>query len=494
MWRYCGDFFTNSSMFANACYSCVMRWTIGKRIFAALTITSLVIIGLNAAATRWSFQRGFVEYLSQQESERLDTVVSELIEIYLRDKSWQHIASDRRQWDELFRDPHDRGRLPPRRSDERGPRSPPRGGPPPIDPLGLQARVTLLDAEGKSVRGPSAAIDGSRRIEISLNDAMIGELLVKPQTKLTEQVDLNFAREQTVSSIYIGAAVLVLGALISALIARQFVRPIAALALGTKSLTAGEFEKRITVARDDELGELARDFNLLAETLQTNQTSRRRWVSDISHELRTPLAILSGELQAIEDGVRRFDEGTRRSLQAEVGRLERLVADLHELTLSDEGGLRLISEKVDICAILKESLTANQARFDDANITCQFTATEENLLIAGDTARLEQLFLNLIENSIRYTDSRGAIDVHVSATDRDVQIRIDDTAPGVSDSERNRLFDRLYRVDASRNRASGGSGLGLSICESIVNAHSGEIVAVPSTLGGVAIQITLPKL
>jgi two-component system sensor histidine kinase BaeS len=471
-----------------------MRWTIGKRIFTALTITSLVIVGLNAASARWSFQRGFVEYLGQQETERLSGVVDGLAEIYRRDASWEGLKNEHRLWDELFRDKIEHSRPPPRYS-PMGDRKPPRrGGLPPNDPLDLRARVALLDANGAIVKGRDFLGEQTRRVEVSLDGELVGELLVLPQTELTEQVDVNFANEQTRSIIYTSILVLIFAALIAALIAKQLVRPISALTAGTRALTAGSFEKRITVARDDELGDLARDFNLLAETLQANQTSRRQWVSDIAHELRTPLAILSGELQAIEDGVRNFDEGTRSSLQAEVDRLGRLVADLHELTLSDEGGLRYDQETVDVAAIMKQTLDASQMRFDDAELSTQLDVGEEQLLVAGDSARLEQLFMNLIENSIRYTDSPGAIEVRINASDETVMIVFEDSLPGVSESEAHRLFDRLYRVDDSRNRTMGGSGLGLSICESIVGAHGGEITAGQSNLGGVAIQIKLPRV
>jgi two-component system sensor histidine kinase BaeS len=471
-----------------------MRWTIGKRIFAALTITSLVIVGLNAASTRWSFQRGFVEYLGQQEAERLSAVVDGLAEIYRRDASWEGLKNEHRLWDELFRDKNEYSRPPPRHSPAGDRHLPRRGGLPPNDPLDLRARVALLDATGAIVKGRDFLGEQARRVEVSLDGELVGELLVLPQTELTEQVDVNFANEQTRSIIYTSILVLIFAAVIAALIAKQLVRPISALTAGTRALTAGTFEKRITVARDDELGDLARDFNLLAETLQANQTSRRQWVSDIAHELRTPLAILSGELQAIEDGVRNFDEGTRSSLQAEVDRLGRLVADLHELTLSDEGGLRYDQEIVDVAAIIKQTLDSSQIRFDDAELSLQLDVGEEQLLVAGDSARLEQLFMNLIENSIRYTDSPGAIEVRISASDETITIVFEDSLPGVSVSEAHRLFDRLYRVDDSRNRTMGGSGLGLSICESIVGAHGGEITADQSNLGGVAIQIKLPRV
>ena len=148
------------------------------------------------------------------------------------------------------------------------------------------------------------------------------------------------------------ALALLLAALMSALLARQFTRPIRSLAGGARAISGGAYDTRIPELRDDELGDLASEFNQLAATLERNRESRRRWVSDIAHELRTPLAVLRGELEAIDDGVRSFDDGTRRSLAAEVGRLTTLVSELHDLSRYDEGEERYDVALLDVRATL----------------------------------------------------------------------------------------------------------------------------------------------
>lgn len=466
-----------------------MRWTIGKRLFAALTLASVVIVGLNAAATRWSFQQGFSDYLYEQDAERMASATEQLAAGYRAAGSWSFVVGDRRVWGGLFQD--DKDRRPPRPgSRERGP---PDDRPPP-GPPGLRDRVTLVDASGEVVFGPPLLEDEARRFDIDVDGTSVGALWLRQPPGVTEQVDLNFVEAQTRSTLYIAGAVLLVAAAIAALISGQLVRPIRRLAAGTHDLAAGEFDERITVTGDDELGDLARDFNQLAETLRRNQQSRRQWVSDISHELRTPLAILSGELQAIEDGVRQFDDGTRQSLQAEVARLQKLVTDLHELTLSDEGGLRYHHETVSVVSILSDVLEASENRAKDAGISVNLQAPGDAVLVDGDSARLDQLFSNLVENSIRYTDSPGRLEVSVEANENEVSIVFADSAPGVADDQHDRLFDRLFRADASRNRQSGGSGLGLSICAAIVKAHAGHVSAEAAKLGGVAVTVTLPRI
>jgi two-component system sensor histidine kinase BaeS len=475
-----------------------MRWTIGKRLFAALTIASLVILGLNAAASRWSFERGFVAYLAAQEEQRLADVAQALSVVYQRDAGWQKITENPRRWEQLFRDSASeshRAEPPPRpggRSSGGNRRPPPRGDHPPPDPLALGLRVALADVNGEVLIGRPPNPQSMDSLAIMSGGIEVGRLLVERQRQLTQQVDVRFANEQVRSIFYIAAAALLIAALIALMIARQIVRPIRALADGAHALTDGDYDKRITVARDDELGDLASDFNRLANTLDKNQQSRRQWVSDIAHELRTPLSILLGELQAIEDGIREFDDGTRKSMQAEVQRLGKLVADLHDLTTSDEGGLSYHRELLNVVDVLADVIATNQPRISDAGMQLQTNLPSASVGVYADASRLEQLFTNVIENSLRYTDQPGDMTIRCAVSGQHVSIEFADSAPGVAPAERQHLFDRLYRVDASRSRATGGSGLGLSICQAIVAAHDGSIAVDASELGGLAVIINLP--
>ena len=486
-----------------------MRFTIGKRIFAALTATSLIIVILSALATRWSFQRGFENYVAEQEVERLEELAADLADVYRDAGTWDVIRQDRRIWDELLRPPNDRfgnapaRGFPPRPPGSRpgpmamgGPPGAPMGAPPPPpppDPLALRPRLTLIDAEGVNVIGRPERSDSARRLPIVVDGEVAGTLLIEEASEITAAIDLQFAADQGRSTLYISLAILVFAGIVALIISRQMVRPITRLTGGARALTGGSYSHRLTVTRDDEIGDLARDFNTLATTLEENRRMRRQWVADISHDLRTPLTILSGELQALEYGVRTFDEDTLKSLQSEVAHLRKLVADLHELTISDEGGLKIRSDPVDVVAILRDTLESSGNRIEDAGITLQLQIPEDAVLIDGDEQRLAQLFTNLIENTIRYTDAPGLLRIEIADTDEKIVIRFADSAPGVSPEHLPRLFDRLYRADSSRNRETGGSGLGLAICESIVTGHGGEISAAASKSGGIEVTITFNK-
>jgi two-component system sensor histidine kinase BaeS len=231
----------------------------------------------------------------------------------------------------------------------------------------------------------------------------------------------------------------------------------------------------------------------MALTLEKHNKDQRQWVADISHELRTPVAVLQGEIEALLDGVRPITPETVRSLHAEALRLNRLVEDLYELSLSDIGALSYRKELLDVADVLNVSLDGFRAEFGRKNITLRTDpSAEQNVVAYADWGRLEQLFANLLENSLRYTDAGGETAVNLALSNSHIIIKFQDSAPGVPERNLDRLFERLYRVEGSRSRTSGGAGLGLAICKNIVEAHEGSISAHQSPLGGLLIRISLP--
>lgn len=465
-----------------------MRLTIAIRIFLALTLVSLIVLTLNAAITRWNFDRGFLAYVADQEAEAVGDIVADLASRYRADGNWDSLRENPRRWNELLRQSGDSP--PPERTP--GPGQRPGQPPPPHDPLELGHRLSLVDADRAVIVGKKEIRDKDRFVPIVVDHATVGYVVIAPGRHLLNPADRSFAKEQERSIYLIAVAALLLAAIISAILAKQLTQPIRSLATGAQSITAGDYDTRIPDVRNDELGDLARDFNELSQTLEKNRVSRRQWVSDIAHELRTPLAVLRGELDAIEDGVREFDAGTRKSLQVEVARLTRLVGELHDLSVYDEGGVNLQRETVNIGAMLRDVIASAENRLRDAGIRLSLRLPEETVTVLADSTRLEQLFTNLIENTIRYTDAPGSLFLSCDVGAETVDIEFADSAPGVPKHALGRLFDRLFRVDASRSRDTGGSGLGLSICKAIVDAHGGTIEALDSDAGGLAIRIRLP--
>jgi two-component system sensor histidine kinase BaeS len=463
-----------------------MRLTIAKRIFLALTFVSVLILTMSAVATRWSFERAFLDYVAEQERETLGHAIDELASLYAIEGSWDLLRDNPGRWNDLLR--RDGVRTRPER------RPPPvqRPGSPPPDHLELARRFALIDGNGELIIGTPRDRAADRRMPVVVDGNTVGTISIAPPRRLTSPADQNFAANQQRTTWLVALMALAVAAGISAILARQLTRPVRSLALAVRAVADGQLEERLSDARDDELGDLARDFNQLARTLEKNRSSRRQWVADIAHELRTPLAILRGELDAINDGIRRFDQHTQKSLQAETQRLTRLVDDLHDLSVFDEGGINDKRDRIDVTAELNGVLDDAETRLRDSGISLTRDLTDEPITVTADAARLRQLFSNLLENSIRYTDAPGQLQVSCNLVDDAVEIRFADSAPAVPTQALEQLFERLYRAEASRSRNTGGSGLGLSICRSIVETHGGAITATHSAIGGLQVDIRLP--
>lgn len=217
---------------------------------------------------------------------------------------------------------------------------------------------------------------------------------------------------------------------------------------------------------------------------------RRQLTADISHELRMPLAVLRGELEALEDGVRALTPASLTSLQAEVATLSKLIDDLYELSLADVGALAFHLEPLDPGRYRLQVRGAGLHPAPDGEVHCAAARpaggrVAREVAIQGDPQRLRQLMQNLLENTLRYTDAGGTLRIHVHRDAAWQCLDVQDSAPGVPEAMLPRVFDRLFRADPSRSRAQGGgAGLGLSLCQTIVHAHGGAIEAKPSPLGG----------
>ncbi|MGZ9006260.1 MAG: ATP-binding protein, partial [Burkholderiales bacterium] len=201
---------------------------------------------------------------------------------------------------------------------------------------------------------------------------------------------------------------------------------------------------------------------------------------------------LRAEIESLEDGVRPLDKAAVSSLGGETARLARLVEDLHTLSLSDLGALTYYKEPLDLAEVITDVVDAQRRSILERGLEVK-TELEEGACVLGDETRLAQVFANLLQNSLRYTNAPGTIAIASQRQAGQIVLTWEDSAPGVPEDELGRLTDRLYRVEGSRNRASGGSGLGLAIAKAIVEGHGGRLVARASPLGGVAIDIALPE-
>jgi two-component system sensor histidine kinase BaeS len=471
-----------------------MRLGIRQKLFLAFATTAGLVVGALLLWHHWSFHYGFLAYVNQAELVKLDALRDDLEASYAENASWDFV-DERERWlahvfiragggpDTPRASPwHDRRPDSPHRAASSGRRD---------HSFGISERLSLHDAAVRLLAGARQTKPHGARRDIRYDGNIVGYLELAPIEALSDRPELQFAAQQR-DALYVAAiGILVVAAVAAAIFARSLAAPIGELARGTHALAEGRYETRIALEQRDELGRLAEHFNALAQTLERNREARKQWVADISHELRTPIAILRAELEALEDGVRPLDTSAVRSLSAEVARLGSLVDDLYELARSDAGALTYSKQVIDLGSVLDETVAAFRERYDAARLSLEMRRAGEAPVLA-DADRLRQLFANLLENSLRYTDAHGAVRISESLERGRVRVTVEDSAPGVPDEALEHLFDRLYRVDPSRSRETGAAGLGLAICAGIVKAHGGTIAARHSPLGGVAIDLELP--
>ncbi len=487
------------------------RWSLLLLLVACLALV------LSAMLSRWSLSQGFDDYLRESETERWQPLVGVLVSEY-ESNQWLHLRQSPRAFDQLLFNHGPRGTPPPtglvqpeppppgqrRPGPNAGPGSRPGPGPgldpnarmelPPRPPRRPPPPPTLVDDAGAYVAGdPRKGADSSVfRLPLLASGRPIGWLLLNQSGRLSDDLADGFLKRQLQIGYAIGAGLLFVFAIMAWWMSRQMGRPLQALGGAMRRLTSGDYAHRIDESRGDEFGELAQRCNRLASTLQRSQQAQQRWLADVAHELRTPLTIIRGELQAVEDDVRPFDQRMNSSLLAETQRLSSLVDDLRLLALSDDGGLGRHRERLDLTALLTEVLDGFESRLSDRSITLQRDLSQQSLWVEADPGALTRMLVNLLENSCRYTDPGGVLRVGIRAEADHAQLHVEDSAPSVPEASLPRLFERFYRVEESRNRALGGSGLGLAIVASIVAAHHGEVSASRSVLGGLDVSIRLP--
>ena len=463
-----------------------------SKILLSLVVTVLIALALVVLMTRVNMTRGMVKYIEQQEAAQLAVLVPELAELYQQDGSWAYLQDSPRRWNRLLRflrtgGEGDQAEVPPRG----------RGRPdfqrPPTRPSGhLQGRLFLLDSNQERVAGAAFRENEIVRKEaITVAGQVVGWVgFTALRAGLPPEARL-FVRGQARAMLLSLVVALAVALGLGFLLARHFSRPLRQLAETVDTLSDGNYDVRATVTSKDEIGRLAGGVNQLAESLASNRTMRQRWMADIAHELRTPVSVLKGEIEAIQDGLRPADGKTMTSLGEEADHLSRLVNDLQTLALSDAGALDFRMEPVDVGELIRQQLQAFDSRLQSRGINVT-SDVPDGLKLNGDAQRLRQLMQNLLENSARYASANGALYLRASHSAHQVTVCLDDSGPGLTSEQMTHLFDRFYRADASRSRANGGSGLGLSICRNIVKAHQGSIHAEASPLGGLRIRLVLP--
>jgi signal transduction histidine kinase len=293
----------------------------------------------------------------------------------------------------------------------------------------------------------------------------------------------------------LGMALVVAGLaalLLTAALSRRIIRPVEELTLAAQAMATGDLGRRVAVGAPDEIGTLGRAFNSMADSLQRVEGLRRTLVGDVAHELRTPLTNIRGYLEALRDGVARPDARMIDSLHEEALLLNRLIDDLQDLALAEAGQLRLQREPAALGAVVERALSAARPRMEAKGVSCAHALPPDLPPVMIDAERVGQVLRNLLNNALTHTPAGGTISVAAQVEGEMVAVSVCDTGCGIAADDLPLIFERFYRADRSRNRATGGAGLGLTIVRQLAEAHGGGVRVTSEPGQGSCFTFTLP--
>jgi signal transduction histidine kinase len=367
------------------------------------------------------------------------------------------------------------------------------------------ARGIVVSDTGNDLVGTQISADElSNGAPIMVNGDLVGTLIITPNALSSSDTPASEFIKSMNQAIITSAVIAGIIALIfGAVLFLQITAPLRKLRKAASAISRGDLNQRVKIHSRDELGDLGQAFNQMAENLSLVETQRQHLAADVAHELRTPLAAIQGTLEGIQDGVLPLDHEQVDALHAEAILLNRLVGDLRLLTLSEAGQLRLEIQQTRTGEFLQQVTERAKTQAQVKNVRLKTGIQKELPDLWIDTDRITQVLNNLISNAIRYTPNDGTITVKASyqASIGSVQVSVIDTGPGIEPENLPFVFDRFYRADKSRTRASGGSGLGLAIVKQLVEAHGGKVQAESPVFRrkdrlscGTKISFTLPGL
>ncbi|MGB9776448.1 MAG: sensor histidine kinase [Anaerolineae bacterium] len=452
-----------------------MRSLFWKGMLAFLAVV-LVAIGVVAALVGWTTEQEFRRYALARGGpwERVAVALAEYYTVY---GSWDGLqeALSLLPRAQMMR----RGMVPPGMLDFR-----------------------VADASGRIVADTRGAPHGAAShrdlqvgIQILVNGEVVGYIL--PNTFPSQPLPLSAEQQAFLSRVRAALLAATLAALAVALVVggllfRSIIHPLQQLTAASQAIARGDLSARAPVRGADEVAQLARAFNQMAENLARAEEARRNQTADLAHELRTPLTVLQGTLEAMVDRVYPADPENLLAALAQVRTLSRLVEDLRLLSQADAGELTLHRAPLDLGGFLEEVVEAHRSAAQERRISLSLERPAALPLVLADRDRLVQVMGNLLSNALRHTPPEGRITVRLTDRGRDVVVAVADNGPGVPPEDLPHLFERFWRRDPSRQRATGGSGLGLSIARHIVEAHGGHIWAEPTPGGGLTVAFALP--
>lgn len=329
----------------------------------------------------------------------------------------------------------------------------------------------------------SRPLDWVRSIKVKLGLVVVGSVAA---TVGAIYLSLSFG----VHARYAVACGLIVSLVVIQLLAHGMVMPLRQMVAATRAMAGGDYGQRVTATAQDEVGSLARSFNTMAAELEQVERQRRELIANVGHELRTPIAALRARLENLADGVEALDGDAVTAMLKGTERLSRLVDQLLKLSQFESGVVRIDRQDFLVSEVIADAMGEVSPVSDGVRITAE---VDDRLAGRGDPERLHEVLTNLLTNAVRHSPAGGQVRVRGAPVPGGLRIEVSDEGAGVPEADIDRIFDRFYRVDASRDSGAGGAGLGLAIARSIVELHGGSIWAAQPAAAGCRIVVELPN-
>jgi two-component system sensor histidine kinase BaeS len=439
--------------------------------FLSIGIISVAIIFITA---RWNTRAEFIKFLSDQNQ---SDVVTQLSDYHRENGSW--VGADK-----VF-------------VQDMGPQPDNSPGPghvriPPFTLVDTNGNV-IISNERYKIGDHVPQEDLARGVSIVEDGKVIGILVPMHVSFGGNPREVEFIERTNLILLYGAFIGAVIALLLGIFLSRTLTRPIRELTQATHAVSEGDLSQQVPVRSSDELGELAKAFNKMSAELSRSVNTRKQMTADIAHELRTPLSLILGHAEAVHDGVLQPTRDNFEIIREEATRLEHLVNDLRILSLADAGELIINPQIIEPQRLLQEVASLYRYQAQRKNITLDLDIASPFSTVEVDPGRMTQVLTNILDNALRHTPEGGRIILSAKQVQDQIELAIQDSGPGLKAEDIDRIFERFYRTDSSRQREDGGSGLGLAIARSIVQAHGGQLSAESEAGNGLKIKITLPK-
>jgi len=353
---------------------------------------------------------------------------------------------------------------------------------------------TVVGDSARELMGVNYTDPSKGPVELTWNQEVVGRAYIVPDPSAEEYVAPFVRLSASINrSLLLGGSLAIgIGLLLTFILSRRMMSPIGVLAEAARRLGRGDLSQRVPSQGEGEIASLAQAFNSMADDLEFAEQLRRNMVADVAHELRTPLSNVQGYLEAIRDGMVEPDTAAIRSLCEETILLSRLVDELQELSLAEAGELKLVFQTESIVDLIGQAATSWQPQLRAGEIELSLEVPDDLPSVKIDWQRVNEVLHNILKNAVAHTRKGGVIKIAAGRKGKWIEVSVSDTGEGIPAEDLPHIFERFYRVDKSRARATGGSGLGLTIAKRLVEAHGGTIVVSSTLREGSRFSFTLP--